>query len=135
MGERGVFVRRDLTDPIIAALLVPPVIPIAETCPLAPTLGFDPSLLIVQSALETVFGRNKWWEFRLNPSGKCINDKPSTHTNSGDVPTGTIAAQPQLAHMHAEVYGARKAQPKELQGDGITCELVLKSGWGGTHTR
>lgn len=99
---------------------------------LAPQLGFDPSLLIAQSALETGYWKSKWWDERLNPAGLGINDDPSTHPYSAKFPNGTNSARAQLAHMHAEVYGTRKALPTALQGVDITYELVLKAGWAGT---
>lgn len=105
---------------------------IYEIYRLAPTLGFDPSLLIAQSALETGYWKSKWWNERLNPAGLGINDNPSTHPYSGNFPNGTIAARAQIAHMHAEVYGNRVALPAELQGVDITYENVMKAGWAGT---
>ncbi len=105
---------------------------IYEIYRLAPTLGFDPSLLIAQSALETGYWKSKWWDERLNPAGLGINDDPSSHPYSGTFPNGTISARAQLAHMHAEVYGTTTALPIELQGIDITYENVLKAGWAGT---
>ena len=105
---------------------------IYEIYRLAPTLGFDPSLLIAQSALETGYWKSKWWDERLNPAGLGINDNPSTHPYSGKFPNGTISARAQLAHMHAEVYGTNKVLPTVLQGIDITYENVIKAGWAGT---
>lgn len=99
---------------------------------LAPTLGFDPSLLVAQSALETGYWKSKWWDERLNPAGLGINDDPSTHPYSAKFPNGTIAARAQLAHMHAEVYGDRVALPRILQGVDVTYERVFQAGWAGT---
>lgn len=99
---------------------------------LAPTIGFDPSLLVAQSALETGYWHSKWWDERLNPAGLGINDDPSTHPYSAEFPNGTIAARAQLAHMHAEVYGDRVALPKVLQGVDVTYERVFQAGWAGT---
>ncbi len=99
---------------------------------LAPTLGFDPSLLVAQSALETGYWHSKWWDERLNPAGLGINDDPSTHPYSAKFPNGTIAARAQLAHMHAEVYGDRVALPVVLQGVDATYERVFQAGWAGT---
>ncbi len=105
---------------------------IYEIYRLAPVLGFDPSLLIAQSALETGYWKSKWWEERLNPAGLGITDDPSSHPYSGKFPNGTIAARAQLAHMHAEVYGNRVALPAQLQGVDVTYENVIKAGWAGT---
>lgn len=105
---------------------------IYEIYRLAPTLGFDPSLLVAQSALETGYWKSKWWDERLNPAGLGINDDPSTHPYSAKFPNGTIAARAQLAHMHAEVYGDRVALPKVLQGVDVTYERVFQAGWAGT---
>lgn len=103
-----------------------------EVYRLAPQIGFDPALIVAQSALETGYWKSKWWDERLNPAGLGINDNPSTHPYSQEFPNGTIAARAQLAHMHAEVYGNRKALPKDLQGVDVTYELVFKAGWAGT---
>lgn len=105
---------------------------IREIYRLAPTLGFDPSLLVAQSALETGNWKSHWWVQRLNPAGLGINDDPSTHPYSASFPSGTIAAHAQLAHMHAEVYGNRVALPEILQGKDVTYELVFEAGWAGT---
>lgn len=99
---------------------------------LAPTLGFDPALLVSQSALETGYWHSKWWDERLNPAGLGINGDPTTHPYSAEFPDGTIAARAQLAHMHAEVYGDRVALPKVLQGVDVTYERVFQAGWAGT---
>lgn len=103
-----------------------------EVYRLAPILGFDPSLIIAQSALETGYWHSKWWDERLNPAGLGINDQPSTHPYSQKFPNGTIAARAQLAHMHAEVFGNRKALPKVLQGVDATYQNVFNAGWAGT---
>lgn len=103
-----------------------------EVYRLAPILGFDPALIIAQSALETGYWHSKWWEERLNPAGLGINDNPSSHPYSQTFPNGTIAARAQLAHMHAEVFGNRKPLHKDLQGIDVTYELVFKAGWAGT---
>lgn len=105
---------------------------IYEIYRLAPQLGFDPALIIAQSAHETNAWKSKWWEERLNPAGLGINDDPSTHPYSAKFPNGTIAARAQLAHMHAEVYGNRRALPTELQGVDVTYERVMQAGWAGT---
>lgn len=103
-----------------------------EVYRLAPILGFDPALIVAQSALETGYWHSKWWEERLNPAGLGINDEPSTHPYSQEFPNGTIAARAQLAHMHAEVYGNRKPLHKDLQGTDVTYERVFQAGWAGT---
>lgn len=105
---------------------------IREIYRLAPGIGFDPALLVAQSALETGYWQSKWWNDRLNPAGLGINDNPSTHPYSASFPNGTIAARAQLAHMHAEVYGNRVVLPSVLQGTDVTYELVFKAGWAGT---
>lgn len=105
---------------------------IYEVYRLAPTVGFDPALIVAQSALETGYWRSDWWNDRLNPAGLGINDDPSSHPYSQKFPNGTIAARAQLAHMHAEVYGNRKPLPKILQGTDVTYERVFQAGWAGT---
>ena len=99
---------------------------------IAPVIGFDPSLIIAQSALETGYWHSKWWDERLNPAGLGINDQPSTHPFSQKFPNGTIAARAQLAHMHAEVFGDRKPLPRVLQGMDATYQNVFSAGWAGT---
>lgn len=102
-----------------------------EVYRLAPQLGFDPSLIVAQSALETGYWKSYWWKERLNPAGLQINDDPSTHGGSPGFEDGTIAARAQMAHMHAEVYGDREPLPAELQGVDIGYEAVFKAGWAG----
>jgi uncharacterized protein YraI len=97
----------------------------------APQLGFDPSLLVAQSALETGYWKSYWWRERLNPAGLSLNDDPSTHAASPGFLNGTIAARAQMAHMHAEVFGDRKELPDILQGVDISYEAVFKAGWAG----
>lgn len=105
---------------------------IQEIYRLAPVIGFDPSLLIAQSALETGYWRSYWWVERLNPAGLGINSDPSTHPYSASFPDGTIAARAQPAHMHAEVFGKRAQLPDELQGVDVTYDHVFQAGWAGT---
>ena len=105
---------------------------IYEVYRLVPQLGFDPALIIAQSAHETNAWKSKWWKERLNPAGLGINDNPSTHPYSASFPDGKIAARAQLAHMHAEVYGNRRALPSILQGVDVTYERVMQAGWAGT---
>ena len=105
---------------------------IREFYRLGPILGFDPALLVAQSALETGNWRSGWWVDRLNPAGLGINDDPSTHPYSDSFPNGTIAARAQMAHMHAEVYGSRVALHPDLQGTDVTYQAVFQAGWAGT---
>lgn len=105
---------------------------INEIYRLAPILGFDPALIIAQSALETDSWRSSWWNDRLNPAGLGINDDPKQHANSQTFADGVQAARGQLAHMHAEVYGHRIVLPEDLQGADITYQNVFQAGWAGT---
>lgn len=104
---------------------------INEMYRLAPQLGFDPSLLVAQSALETGYWKSYWWRERLNPAGLALNDDASTHGGSPGFENGTVAARAQMAHMHAEVFGERKELPAVLQGVDISYESVFKAGWAG----
>lgn len=105
---------------------------INEVYRLAPQLGFDPALIVAQSALETDYWRSSWWNLRLNPAGLGIAGDPSQYVNSQWFADGTHAARAQLAHMHAEVYGNRVALPEVLQGADTTYQHVFDAGWAGT---
>lgn len=105
---------------------------INEVYRLAPILGFDPALIVAQSALETDSWRSNWWNIRLNPAGLGITDDPAQHPGSQWFADGTHAARAQLAHMHAEVYGNRVALPEDLQGADYTYQAVFNAGWAGT---
>lgn len=98
----------------------------------APEVGFDPALLIAQSALETDFWRSSWWVNRLNPAGIGVTGDPAQNAASPTFTSGTIAARAQLAHMHAEVYGNRQPLPPVLQGVDPTYQRVFAAGWAGT---
>ncbi|HWV23905.1 MAG TPA: SH3 domain-containing protein, partial [Thermomicrobiales bacterium] len=103
---------------------------IREMYRLAPTLGFDPAILIAQSALETGYWKSDRWVIELNPAGLGITGNP------GDIydyfESGTNAARAQMAHMHAEVYGRSQELPAILQGVDRTYENVFQAGWAGT---
>lgn len=104
---------------------------INEIYRLAPQIGMDPSLLVAQSALETGYWKSYWWQERLNPAGLSINDDPTTHGGSPGFANGTVSARAQMAHMHAEVYGAREPLPAVLQGVDSSYEAVFQAGWAG----
>ncbi len=98
----------------------------------APQVGFDPALLVAQSALETNYWRSDWWVNRLNPAGIGINGDPAQEAASAYFASGTISARAQLAHMHAEVIGNRLPLPPVLQGVDPTYQRVFAAGWAGT---
>ncbi len=105
---------------------------IREIYRLAPQVGFDPALLVSQSALETGNWRSKWWKERLNPSGLGITGSKGQNNASQKFPSGTIAARAQIAHMHAEVYGTSRPFPHVLQGVDVSYQNVYDAGWAGT---
>lgn len=105
---------------------------INEIYRLAPQIGFDPSLLVAQSALETGYWKSYWWNERLNPAGLSITGDPQQENASDSFPSGTISARAQLAHMHAEVFGDREPLPAELQGVDSSYDAVFRAGWAGT---
>lgn len=98
----------------------------------APEVGFDPGLLVAQSALETDFWRSSWWDNRLNPAGIGVTGDPGQNAASPTFSSGTTAARAQLAHMHAEVHGNRQPLPPVLQGADPTYQRVFEAGWAGT---
>lgn len=103
---------------------------IREMYRLAPTLGFDPAILIAQSALETGYWKSERWVTELNPAGLGISGNPWDRYDFFE--SGTNAARAQMAHMHAEVYGRSQALPTVLQGVDPTYEQVFQAGWAGT---
>lgn len=105
---------------------------IREVYRLAPQVGFDPAIIIAQSALETGYWKSPWWETRLNPAGLGITGDPYQENASPTFESGIISARGQLAHMHAEVYGAKQPLPTELQGVDPTYQNVFNAGWAGT---
>lgn len=105
---------------------------IREIYRLAPQVGFDPAILVSQSALETGYWKSSWWNERLNPAGLGVTGDPQQNAASPTFPDGTIAARAQIAHMHAEVYGNAQALPPELQGVDPTYQRVFQAGWAGT---
>jgi uncharacterized protein YraI len=105
---------------------------IREVYRLAPQIGFDPALIVAQSALETNYWRDDWWSLRLNAAGLGITGDPAQESASPTFPNGTIAARAQLAHMHAEVFGNTRPLPTELQGVDPTYQRVFEAGWAGT---
>jgi uncharacterized protein YraI len=98
----------------------------------APEVGFDPAILVAQSALETNYWRSSWWVSNLNPAGIGITGDPGQNAASPVFTSGTIAARAQLAHMHAEVIGNRRPLPAVLQGVDPTYQRVFEAGWAGT---
>lgn len=105
---------------------------IREVYRLGPQIGFDPALIVAQSALETGYWKSYWWNERLNPAGLGITDDPTVHDGSQGFANGTNAARAQMAHMHAEVFGNRVPLPAELQGMDATYQNVFDAGWAGT---
>jgi uncharacterized protein YraI len=105
---------------------------IVEMYRLAPEVGFDPAILVAQSAHETGNWRSYWWFVRLNPAGLGITGDPAQEAASPTFPSGTIAARAQIAHMHAEVYGSSRPLPPILQGVDPTYQRVFEAGWAGT---
>jgi hypothetical protein len=98
----------------------------------APAVGFDPALLIAQSALETANWTSYWWAQRLNPAGIGITGHAMQEASSPQFNDGIAAARAQLAHMHAEVYGNSKPLPAMLQGVDPTYQRVFDAGWAGS---
>ena len=105
---------------------------VTEVYRVAPQLGFDPALIVAQSALETGYWKSDWWELRLNPAGIGITGHPEQENASPTFANGTMAARAQLAHMHAEVYGNARTLPQILQGVDPTYQRVFEAGWAGT---
>jgi len=105
---------------------------IREVYRLAPQIGFDPAIIVSQSALETGYWKSDWWVARLNPSGLGVTGTPWQESASPIFPNGTASARAQLAHMHAEVFGNARALPAELQGADPTYQRVFEAGWAGT---
>ncbi len=95
---------------------------------LAPTLEFDPAILIAQSALETNYWGQGWWNDRLNPAGLGITGDSVQDQQSQNFPNGTASARAQLAHMHAYVYGTTRSLPSDLVGADNRYNTVLSSG-------
>lgn len=105
---------------------------VREIYRLAPQIGFDPALLVAQSALETGNWRSDWWLYRLNPAGIGVTGDPAQNSDSPTFADGTMAARGQIAHMHAEVYGRSRPLPEVLQGVDPTYQRVFDAGWAGT---
>jgi uncharacterized protein YraI len=99
---------------------------------LAPQIGFDPAILVAQSAHETGNWKSSWWNLRLNPAGIGVTGDPTQNNASPTFSSGTIAARAQMAHMHAEVFGNSRALPAVLQGVDPTYQRVFAAGWAGT---
>lgn len=105
---------------------------VREIYRLAPTVGFDPAILVAQSAHETGNWTSTWWNDRLNPAGLGITGDPANEAASTTFTSGTISARAQIAHMHAEVYGRSQELPTILQGVDPTYQNVFDAGWAGT---
>ncbi|MDQ4045613.1 MAG: SH3 domain-containing protein, partial [Chloroflexota bacterium] len=103
---------------------------IREVYRLAPQIGFDPAILVAQSALETGYWQSTPWQRDLNPAGLGISGGPG-QTFPGFA-SGTISARAQMAHMHAEVFGDSQPLPEVLQGTDPTYQQVFQAGWAGT---
>jgi hypothetical protein len=104
---------------------------INEIYRLGPQIGFDPAILVAQSALETGYWKSPWWTLRLNPAGIGVTGDPAQNSSSPTFPSGTIAARAQMAHMHAEVFGSSQPLPAILQGVDPTYQRVFEAGWAG----
>ena len=98
---------------------------------LGPQIGFDPAILVAQSALETGYWKSPWWTLRLNPAGIGVTGDPAQNSSSPTFPSGTVAARAQMAHMHAEVFGSSQPLPAILQGVDPTYQRVFEAGWAG----
>ena len=105
---------------------------VREIYRLAPAIGFDPGVLVVQSAHETGNWTSGWWIARLNPAGIGVTGDPYQNSISPTFPNGTVAARAQIAHMHAEVFGASRPLPAMLQGVDPTYQAPFGAGWAGT---
>ncbi len=103
---------------------------IREVYRLAPQIGFDPALIVSQSALETGYWKSDQWNDNLNPAGLGITGQPDQVSSL--FPSGTVSARAQLAHMHAEVFGDTRPLPAALQGVDPTYQNVFRAGWAGT---
>lgn len=73
-----------------------------EVYRLAPLLGFDPAIVVAQSALETDTWRTTYWANALNPAGIGITYDGQT---SFTWTTGTDAARGHLVHLYLYVVG------------------------------
>ena len=105
---------------------------INEIYRLAPQIGFDPAILVAQSAHETGYWKSKWWRERLNPAGLGITGNPQQEAGSATFANGTLAARAQIAHMHAEVFGSSQPLPDVLQGADQSYQAPFRAGWAGT---
>jgi len=105
---------------------------ITEIYRLAPRIGFDPAILVAQSAHETSYWQSKWWRERLNPAGLSITGDPRQEAGSASFANGTMAARAQIAHMHAEVFGDSQPLPDILQGADQSYQAPFRAGWAGT---
>jgi hypothetical protein len=105
---------------------------VVEIYRLAPEMGFDPAILVAQSAHETGNWRSSWWNQRLNPAGLGVTGDPTQNAASPTFGSGTMAARAQIAHMHAEVFGSSRPLPAVLQGVDPTYQRVFEAGWAGT---
>ena len=56
---------------------------------LGPEIGFDPAILVAQSALETNYWRSSWWVLRLNPAGIGVTGDPAQNSASPTFANGT----------------------------------------------
>ena len=65
---------------------------IREVYRLGPQIGFDPAILVAQSALETNYWRDDWWALRLNPAGLGITGDPAQESASPTFPIMCFAA-------------------------------------------
>ncbi|MBX3071434.1 MAG: SH3 domain-containing protein [Thermomicrobiales bacterium] len=89
---------------------------IDEVYRLAGAIGFDASIIIAQSVLETDYWRSYWWQERLNPAGLGITGDPQQNENSQTFTSGQHAARAHLAHMHAYVHGNTQSLHSDLVG-------------------
>lgn len=107
---------------------------INEIYRLAPTLEFDPAILVAQSTHETNYWGQGWWNDRLNPAGLGITGTASQDQESQIFPNGTASARAQLAHMHAYVYGNTRSLPSDLVGADNRYNAVFTSNYAATVT-
>jgi hypothetical protein len=70
-----------------------------EAYRLAPLVGIDPAIVVVQSALETYDWSDRWWSERLNPAGIGITGDPKQNAASMTWASGADSARGQIVHL------------------------------------
>jgi N-acetylmuramoyl-L-alanine amidase len=80
---------------------------------LGPEVGYDPSTLSAQAALETANWKNRWWSERLNSGSIGVTGDPAQDAASPTYASGTDAARAQMVHVGVYTFG--KPLPAPLQ--------------------